>query len=411
MRIAVREQRQADAVVRTATYTLAEGPASVSYRIAGEALPPSLTAYDFAVVAALYVAMREGRPVHVEGPVTAALLRNAAEFQEIWALWQPKRRRVQITADQVVPAEASDVRRGVFAVSGGVDGIYALLKHHSGHADVRTVRPVCAMLVHGFDIPLREQRAFDHARDRIAAMTRPLGVPLTTVETNWRDVLGRDWGMDCQAALASCLLQFRGMANVGICGAAEDYGKIIVPLGCNPVTNHLMSGGGFDIVTEGGAVTRSRRVRFLCDYPQIAARLRVCWEGPFTGGNCGRCEKCIRTKLSFMAVGSAPLCFDRPPTLSEIFSIRVRSPIHIHFLREILQTAADNGIDEPWMTALRLAVARNRVAQLGRSVTRRIGGKIKSLYAAPATKADARRARGLATTWPARRPRPTGDSG
>lgn len=386
MRIAVREQRQSNAIVRTATYTLAGGPVSVFYRITGETLPPPLEVYDFAVIAALYVAMREGRSVHVEGPVTAALLRNVEEFQEIWALWKPKCHRVPITADQIVPTEVSDVRRGVFAVSGGVDGTYALLKHHAGHAGIRSVRPVCTMLVHGFDIPLREQLAFDHARDRLAAMTSPLGIPLSIVETNWREMLGRDWGMDCQAALASCLLQFRGLANVGVCGAAEDYGKIIVPLGCNPVTNHLMSGGGFDIVTDGGCVTRTQRVKFLCDYPETAAQLRVCWEGPFTGGNCGRCEKCIRTKLNFMAVRNAPLCFDRPPTFAEIMSIKARGPIQIHFLREILDTAVDNGISDPWVTALRLAIAKNRVAQLGRVVGRRVSGKIRSLHA-PATKA------------------------
>lgn len=378
LRIAVREQRQSNAVVRTATYTLAGGPVSVFYRITGEVLPPPLTAYDFAVVAALYVAMREGRPVHVEGPVTAALLRNLEEFQEVWSLWLPKYRHVRITADQVVPTEVSDVRRGVFAVSGGVDGTYALLKHHSGHAGARTVRPICAMLVHGFDIPLREQHAFNHARDRILAMMSPLGIPLATVETNWREVLGRDWNMDCQASLASCLLQFDGAANVGVCGAAEDYGHIVMPLGCNPITNHLMSGGGFDIVTEGGSATRTQRVRFLCDYPEIAARLRVCWEGPITGDNCGQCEKCIRTKLNFMAVGSAAPCFDRPPTFAEILSIQARGPIQIRFLHDILTTALANGLNGPWLTALRLAIARNSMAHHARGMRRRIVGMFRA---------------------------------
>jgi hypothetical protein len=379
MRIAVREQRHPTSIIRAVAYSLADRTASLHYRITGECLPPPLAVYDFAVIAAIHVAMREGRPVHVEGPVTAALLRNVEEFQEIWSLWRKKYRRVPITADQVVPTEASDVRRGVFAVSGGVDGNYALLRHHAGHAGVRTVRPACAMLVHGFDIPLHEQQAFDHARDRIAAMTAALGIPLSIVETNWRDVLGLDWAMDCQASLASCLMQFRGVANVGVCGAAQDYGNVILPLGCNPVTNHLMSGGGFDVVTEGGCVTRTERVRFLCDYPEIAAQLRVCWEGPFTGGNCGRCEKCIRTKLNFMAVGSAPLCFDRPPTFAEILSIKARDPIQLHFLREILETATRNGIGDAWTTALRLTIAKNRIARLGRAAGRRIIGKRRSL--------------------------------
>jgi hypothetical protein len=87
-----------------------------------------------------------------------------------------------------------------------------------------------------------------------------------------------------------------------------------------------------------------------------------------------------------MAVRNAPLCFDRPPTFAEIMSIKARGPIQIHFLREILDTAVDNGISDPWVTALRLAIAKNRVAQLGRVVGRRVSGKIRSLHA-PATKA------------------------
>lgn len=391
MRVAVHEQRQSNAILRTATYTLADGPVSVFYRITGETLPPPLETYDFAVVAALHVAMCEGRCVHVEGPVTTALLRNVDEFQEIWSLWQPRYRKVQVTADQVVPTEFSEVWRGVFAVSGGVDGTYALLKHHSGRAGIRTVRPVCTMLVHGFDIPLQEQIAFDHARDRVAAMTSSLGIPLSIVETNWRDVLSRDWVMDCQAALASCLMQFGGLANAGVCGAAEDYANIIVPLGCNPVTNHLMSGGGFDIVTDGGCVTRTERVRFLCDYPEIARQLRVCWEGPFTGGNCGRCEKCIRTKLNFMAVGSAPQCFDRPPSFAEIMLLRARDRIQIHFLREILQSATANGVRGPWQTALKLTIAKNRMALFGQAVRRRVTGRLGSLCK-PSPRAERRSA-------------------
>jgi len=339
--------------------------------------------------------MREGRPVHVEGPVTAALLRNLEEFQEIWALWSAKYRPVRITADQILPSAPAADRSGVFAFSGGVDGAYALLKHHQGHAGFRTVQPACAMFIHGFDIPLTEQAAFDTACRGISEVTGALGVPLALVRTNWRDVFERSWGMDCQAALTSCLFQFQGLANVGVCGAAEDYAHVILPLGCNPVTNHLLSGGGFDIVTEGGCLTRSDRVRFLCGYPTVAARLRVCWEGPFTGENCGRCEKCIRTKLNFMALGEQPLCFDRPPTTAEILGLTARDPIQLHFLREILSTAIQSGIPSAWVSTLRLAIAKNQATLPIRTLERHVAGKLRSRFPALA--------------WPQGHSRPRGD--
>jgi hypothetical protein len=261
----------------------------------------------------------------LEGPVTAELLRNLEEFQEAWAMWRSAYRRVQITADQVLPPQQMSARCGVFALSGGVDGTFALLRHHSGRAGLRTAPPVCAMLVQGFDIPLDNQAAFERAHGSISDVMRALGVPLVTVRTNWREQLCKDWLMEYHAALTACLFQFRGLANVGVCGAGEDYSQLVVPWGSNPVTNHLLSGGGFQVHTEGAGFTRTERVRLICDYPEIAAKLRVCWEGPKTGGNCGRCEKCIRTKLNFLANRQEPLCFDGRPTRAQILGLTARN--------------------------------------------------------------------------------------
>src|SRR5262245_33053912 len=105
MRIAVREDRRGHSVTRTATFDTRAGQRQVFFEISGDILPPPLEVHDFAVVAAIFTAMREDRPVHVDGPVTATLLRNLEEFQEVWALWRPRFRPVPITADQILPAE------------------------------------------------------------------------------------------------------------------------------------------------------------------------------------------------------------------------------------------------------------------------------------------------------------------
>src|SRR5690606_33413134 len=108
-------------------------------------------------------------------------------------------------------------------------------------------------------------------------------------------------------------------------GADEDYAHLRLPWASNPITNGLMSGGSFAIHTEGGGFTRTARVGYLSQSPDIASQLRVCWEGQAGGRNCGACEKCVRTKLNFMANGVEPLCFDRPPTVQEIRRLRARN--------------------------------------------------------------------------------------
>ena len=381
LRIAVREERHSHSVTRTATFNSLAGQRRMFFEISGDVLPPPLEVHDFAVVAALIIAMREGRPMHVDGPVTGDLLRNLEEFQEAWTMWRSVYRRVPITADQILPTQQTSSRRGVFAFSGGVDGTFALLRHHSGRAGLRTARPICAMMVHGFDVPLGEQQAFDRAHGDVAGMMRVLGVPLTTVRTNWRELNDKNWQMEYHVALTACLYQFRGLANVGVCGAGEDYAQMVVPWGSNPVTNHLLSGGGFQVHTEGLGFTRSGRVRLICDYPEVASKLRVCWEGPITGENCGRCEKCIRTKLNFMASKQEPLCFDGRPTQMQILGLAARNPVQLAFLREILATARANGVDEPWLTALALAVAKNRALIPLRNLERRGRAKLRRLLA------------------------------
>jgi hypothetical protein len=377
MRIAVREERHSHSVTRTATFDTRAGRRQVFFEISGDILPPPLEVHDFAVITALFTAMREGRPMHIDGPVTTTLLRNLEEFQEAWALWRSRFRRVPITADQILPAREAEHRRGVFAVSGGVDGTFALLRHHSGRAGLRTARPVCAMVVHGFDIPLSERLAFERAHRGIAAVTGALGVPLATVRTNLRELLSSDWNMEYHTALAACLFQFRGVANVGVSGACEDYGHLVLPWGSNPVTDPLLSGGGFDLHTEGGGFTRTQRVRTICDYPEVAAKLRVCWEGPITGGNCGHCEKCIRTKLNFMANGYEPMCFDGRPTQLEILRLTTRNVAQLAMLRELLASAGKNGVRAPWTTALKVAIVKNRLALPARKLQARIGRSLR----------------------------------
>jgi hypothetical protein len=393
LRIAVREERHSHSVTRTATFNSLAAQRRVFFEISGDILPPPLEVHDFAVLSALIVAMREGRPMHVEGPVTEGLIRGLEEFQEAWALWRTKYTPVRITADQVIPAERQSTRRGIFAFSGGVDGTFALLRHHKARAGLRTARPVAAMLVHGFDIALDEQQAFDRARGNVSDVIGALGMPLAIVRTNWRGEACKVWPQEYLAGLSACLHQFRGLANVGVLGAGEDYANLEQPWGSNnPITNHLLSGSGFEIHTEGGGFTRTQRVGLICDYPEIAAKLRVCWEGPKTGGNCGRCEKCIRTKLNFMANGIRPPCFDTEPTHAQILGLAARNRMQLAFLQEILASARKNGARGPWMSSLALAIRRNRLMLPAWSVQRRISDKLRPLFNRPAAVRNGRRA-------------------
>jgi hypothetical protein len=54
---------------------------------------------------------------------------------------------------------------------------------------------------------------------------------------------------------------------------------------------------------DGGRFSRLEKVRDLASWPTAIAALRVCPTRLEDGANCGRCEKCLRTRLELLAAG------------------------------------------------------------------------------------------------------------
>lgn len=349
----------------------------IFFECRGLDLPP-LERLDFAVLASIFHAMRVGKNLHINGPVSRTLLRNLEEFQEAWAQWRPAYRPVAISAQVELDDAPLYPRRGVFAFSGGVDGSFALIRHHYRHAGRRSCQPVAGMLVHGFDIPLKDADAFTMAETSSRQMLEQFDLPLVVIRTNWKETICSDWEVEFGAGLAACLHQFSGIANCGVVGADEDYAHLELPWGSNPVTNHFLSGGTFEIHTEGSAYTRTERVQLIAEYPEIAKRLRVCWAGPITGRNCGVCEKCVRTKLNFLAIGQEAPCFDTPLTYGQISGIDAGLPIQISYLRDIRSSARARGIKGLWVHLVSLAIAKNQtlaILRKGKAKIRRLFGR------------------------------------
>lgn len=357
--VAVREERGVDRIHRT---VLMDGRPRFSFEIVGRVLPPRAELLDFAAIATVFHAMREARPLHIEGAVTAKLLRNLEEFQEAWGMWQPALYKpVRITADEerAVPAEP-EKRVGVFAFSGGVDSVAALLRHYSGELDRRAVTPVAGVLVHGFDVPLNATEAFEIARENAEASLAEVGLPLCVVRTDWREAMVKRWQMEFGSGLFACLHNFTGLANYGVMGSDEDYAHLEVPWGSNPVTNPMLCGGAFTLQAECAAMTRTERVALIARYPKLASRLRVCWQGPMSGSNCGKCEKCLRTQLNFLALGVEPTAFDNRITTSQVLGLVTSNPIQLAFLEEIVLRARERGIKAGWLSALEVSIAKNK---------------------------------------------------
>lgn len=366
------------------------------FELDGDVLPNRAALADAAVVALLFPAMRSGLNLRIHDRVSRRLLINLEEFQVAWRLWRPlDYAHISVTADE----EVDDSRHGssmkaVSLFSGGVDSSFTLLRHCGALAGRATCRIAAAVLIHGFDVPLANSDAFAVVRDSARRALGSIGVPLACVKTNWREVACRNWENEFAAGLAACLHQFAGIGEIGLVGSAEDYAHLHLPWGSNPITNGLLSGGALRIVTDGAGYTRSEKVALIARSPVFVDNLRVCWEGTVTGRNCGRCEKCLRTQLNFLAIGHAPgIAFAERPTAWRLLTLRAPSNVQLAYLREIDEAASRQGVGASWRLFLRACIwvnytlncvllkPRQRLARVGwlRAAYRQTKGALRRL--------------------------------
>jgi hypothetical protein len=74
-------------------------------------------------------------------------------------------------------------------------------------------------------------------------------------------------------------------------------------MGSHPALDGLFSSQRIAIIHDGGRFSRLEKVRDLANWPAALEALRVCPARLEDGGNCGKCEKCLRTRLELLAAG------------------------------------------------------------------------------------------------------------
>lgn len=311
--------------------------------VEGDRVPPPVDRHDFVVLGLIFTAMRHGLDLHVDGRLSASLLMNLEEFQRAWAAWHPDRyRRVRIDCDEeLAPVAPAMADRAVLAYSGGVDSNCVLAEElrPSGRRDRHQL--VSAVLIHGFDVPLAATEGFAAALAAARRVTGAVGVPLTVVRTDMRENLSCEWGDEFGAVVAASLSVFSPVAGAGLLGSDGDYNELLIPWGSNMVSNPLLSSDVFRIETVCSDLPRTERVRRMAANPEAVDTLRVCWGDKVPGRNCGRCEKCVRTKLGFLALGlPVPASLGAAPGFADIMAIKVVRRRRLHYYREIAAAAA-----------------------------------------------------------------------
>lgn len=307
-------------------------------------------------------AMANGWSIKGAGWASWTLLSNLAEFQVAWRRWRPNKLvEVAIQVDRTEVRERvapPDRDLAIAAFTGGVDASCTVWRHHTGVPGHRTRRIATCALVHGFDIALEDQEKFEVSMRGAQATLSSIGLGILPLRTNFRDVIDTNWLDVHGPGIVAALHFLKPLAGACLIGSSKPYDDMVLPYGSNPVSDHLMDSDSFAVLHDGGGYNRTEKVGLVAQWQEGCAGLRVCWKGRQTAANCGKCEKCTRTRLNFLANGrTPPETLGAPVTWADIRKIILpKKDVEVEFW-QILETAKRNGISAGWVLQLRLQMA------------------------------------------------------
>jgi hypothetical protein len=207
------------------------------------------------------------------------------------------------------PTHPRAPRRAAALLSGGVDSLHMLMRNHQLYSpdDPAYIRD--ALFIHGFDIG---KRARDPETERYQAALRLLepvaietGVRLTPCRTNLRHLPSqRGFWEDRHSGAALAAVGHAATLGPAFVFIGGSYSlNTPIPWGSHPAVDGLYSSQRVSVIHDGSRFSRLEKVRDLAGWTGALAALRPCPAVPAFEPNCGRCEKCLRTRLELLVVG------------------------------------------------------------------------------------------------------------
>ncbi|UCC95040.1 MAG: hypothetical protein JSW40_09590 [Candidatus Omnitrophota bacterium] len=220
------------------------------------------------------------------------------EICSLWNKWFYMRRQVKIHADindAIFPC--SDNRYGVQLFSGGIDSLATFMRHRE---DIKSL-----VFFRGADIPVTRVERFREVKKNILHFAKRYSKEFIALTTNVHDLSDVSWLRVAQScAIISPLLMLASYIDK-IYIASSFFGKagMKLPWGSHPNLDPLIRCESVEIIHDGFELKRTEKTLLVSSEPQLLRVTRVC-NGNIVGQmNCGKCEKCYRTRLIFILLG------------------------------------------------------------------------------------------------------------
>jgi hypothetical protein len=295
----------------------------------------------------LPLAVTLGEPLRISRPVDRKLYDNAQALMRIWVGWYPHLHIIPIEAD-ITEAESQNApARTASFFSGGVDAFHTVL-HYDATANPGSHERIDDLIfVWGFDLPIRNRAAFLRVRDSLSGAATELGKEMVFIATNLRDTRCRkaDFSYLAHASiLSSAALALNGLYSKVLIPSSSTY-EYVHPWGSHPKTDPLYSTRRTHFVHYGFAFKRLEKTAYITQSAVAMRSLRVCWVSE-SGGNCGACNKCSRTKVTLALYGALERCTtfeEKDLDLGQVAKIYSRREIDIIYLRKVQAAAQRMG--------------------------------------------------------------------
>ncbi len=274
---------------------LVEGRA-VHFESEDLALAPRVEAFAGAF---LLAALGRGVRLDLADAPSETWLRNARRLVALFRSWWGYAGPDPLDGVAARPDQGPPRAAAAQCFSGGIDSFYTLFR--SAH------RRDLVVFLHGFDIALEDgarMRAYAPSLRAVAAATgRRAAVVRTSVRHHplLREV---PWVRAHGAVLAA--LGHVLSDEVGSLVVPASWGRAWdAPWGSHWDADPLWSSDRLRVIHDDASLERWDKVPLIADEPLLFEHLRVCWENLDRAANCGRCEKCVRTRVVFARWGLA----------------------------------------------------------------------------------------------------------
>lgn len=315
----------------------------------GEALSVNANAF---LTGTLVSAMEAGeKRIAIDGDVCPRLHAGLLTIVELMRHWYGGG-AIAIEARALQKSVDHDTapRAGLF-LSGGIDSLVTLQRNRLLFPKTHPESVRDAILLYGINFDSDDApETFAHALEELAAVANDADLTLIPVYTNLRRDLNQDVGVFLHKTNGAMLAATAHVLNRRLTAmsiASTHDIPNLKPWGSHPLVDPQYSSFDMRIHYDGVELSRIEKTRLVAEWEAGLQNLKVC-PVQWPGKNCGRCEKCLRTKLALLALGAlerTSAFAEKDITEEEVRTIRAGKNFHFYY-RELLDPLRAAGRDD-----------------------------------------------------------------